>query len=320
LGNLCEALAKQINLSTIISVTDFLPHGYERPSDFLEFWSETEAELQEILADSRLERDDRYSHSDSETFRVRFRSLNGIQIHGWLSVPSGRGPFPGLLLLPGYTQALYPPRALATDFGFCVLALSVRGHEGSRDAFDPGFPGLMISGIESRDTYVYRGIVADALRGFDVLSCFEKINPARIAVTGISQGGGLTLIVSSRRQVAAAAPDVPFLCGIRRAIFQVKTFPYEEIANLVMREPSTKEQVLQVLDYFDVLGFAPDIQCPVYMSIGLKDPTAPAEFAFECLRSLGGEYSVETYPLAGHEGGGLPHQILKMQWLKNKLT
>jgi cephalosporin-C deacetylase len=293
--------------------------AYQRPIDFHEFWADTESELQGIPLTLSVVRDEMYSRANASIYRVSFASLNGIEIRGWLSVPARDGQFPGLLILPGYTQSLYPPRPFAADHGYCTLALSVRGHEGSRDIFNPGFPGLIVSGIESRETYTYRGIYADALRGFDVLSQHEKTDPKRIAVTGLSQGGALTLVVSSRRPVAAAAPDVPFLCGLRRAIFRSGIFPYDEIVDLLTARPDLSDQVLRVLDYFDVLGFAPDITCPVYMSVGQKDPTAPPEFAIEAFQLLRGERFVKTYPLAGHEGGGLPHQLLKMQWLKQRM-
>ena len=57
------------------------------------------------------------------------------------------------------------------------------------------------------------------------------VDAARVAITGGSQGGGITLAVAGLQpDVAAALPDVPFLCHYRRATTLVDIAPYNEIA------------------------------------------------------------------------------------------
>jgi cephalosporin-C deacetylase len=42
-----------------------------------------------------------------------------------------------------------------------------------------------------------------------------------------------------------------------------------------------------MLSYFDVKNFASRVQCPVYMSFGLQDPTCPPHTNFSIYNNLG---------------------------------
>ena len=81
--------------------------------------------------------------------------------------------------------------------------------------------------------------------------------PARIAVTGGSQGGGITLAAAGLSdQVKAAMPDVPFLCHYRRATQIIDTHPYGEIVGFCKIHRDKVETVFNTLAYFDGMSFA----------------------------------------------------------------
>ncbi len=248
------------------------------------------------------------------------KSLGRVTLRGWFARPRQAKAAPAVLIVPGYTQALYPPREWATEHGICALTLSVRGHEGSTDQIRPGFPGTLVHGITDRHTYIYRGIFSDAWRGFDVLKNLPGVDAQRVAVTGLSQGGALALITAARKEVAAVAADVPFLCGIERAVEISRVYPYEEIYDLMRAQPKDKEAIQQVVRYFDVLGFAKSITCPVLMSVGLRDKKAPPELARLAFDELAGPKEWVPYEEAGHEGGGWRHDQIKIQWLKRQFA
>ena len=289
---------------------------YERPADFKSFWQETLEELTAVDPDVELAPSALYSNDKATVYRVVSKSLGGVTLRGWLACPRVSHPTPALLILPGYTQALYPPRDWATEYGICALALSVRGHEGSSDEIHPGFPGTLVHGVTDKFTYIYRGIFCDAWRGVDILKTFPWVDASRIAVTGLSQGGALALISAARREVVAVAADVPFLCDIYNAVNTSHVYPYEEIHDLLSNSPQDKDKILNVLRYFDVLGFADDIHCPVLMSVGLKDRKAPPELSQRAFERLQGSKEWAAYDDAGHEGGGWRHEHKKTDWLK----
>ena len=75
----------------------------------------------------------------------------------------------------------------------------------------------------------------------------------RIAVTGGSQGGGITIAVAALvPDVAAAMPDVPFLSDFPRSITITDKDPYTEIARYLKAHRDHTEPVLRTLGYFDV--------------------------------------------------------------------
>ena len=69
--------------------------------------------------------------------------------------------------------------------------------------FNPGYPNLLTHNIVDRHTYAYRGFYVDTWRGIDVLLSRPEVDPARIGVTGSSQGGGLTITTAAMRQRSA---------------------------------------------------------------------------------------------------------------------
>src|SRR5690606_41916274 len=56
------------------------------------------------------------------------------------------------------------------------------------------------------------------------------IDPARVAVHGVSQGGGIAIAVAALADgLVGAMPDVPFLCHYRRAVEITDRDPYREL-------------------------------------------------------------------------------------------
>ena len=84
----------------------------------------------------------------------------------------------------------------------------------------------------------------------------------RVAVTGGSQGGGIALAVGGLQpDVAAALPDVPFLCHYRRATQIVDTLPYGEISRYCQTHRDKIETVFHTLSYFDGVNLRHARQC-----------------------------------------------------------
>jgi len=70
----------------------------------------------------------------------------------------------------------------------------------------------------------------DGVRAVDAVRSVPGVDPERVAVHGVSQGGGIAIAVAGLvPDVAAALPNVPFLCHYRRAVQISDAFPYGEI-------------------------------------------------------------------------------------------
>ena len=95
---------------------------------------------------------------------------------------------------------------------------------------------------------------------------------ARVAVTGGSQGGGISIAVAALvPDIAAVMPDVPFLADFGRAITITDHDPYTEIARYLKAHRDHTDRVLRTLAYFDVAILGRRAKAPALFSVGLMD-------------------------------------------------
>ncbi|WP_277394614.1 acetylxylan esterase [Blastococcus litoris] len=167
-----------------------------------------------------------------ETSDVSFAGFGGAPVRAWLHLPARalreNGALPGVVQFQGYNggRGLAHQHVFWATAGFAQLVVDTRG-QGSGwavgDTGDPvgspaAQPGFLTRGVESPDAYYYRRVYTDAVRALEVLRGRPEVDADRVAVTGISQGGGIALAVSALAEgVAAVLPDVPFLCDFPRA-------------------------------------------------------------------------------------------------------
>jgi cephalosporin-C deacetylase len=278
-----------------------------RADDFETFWKSTIAEAKRQPINAELIPYNLPSKS-VECYAVRFDGFGGGRLAGWYCRPALNGKFPGLCIYHGYSGRGTRPLdmiALAAQ-GICVLSLDSRGQNGqSQDAsvVDEGnAPGWMTRGIRDPKTYYYRHSYADSVRALELLAHREEVDPERLAVTGVSQGGGLSLAVAalSERPILAMA-DVPFLCDFRRAIAITPLAPYTEIPSFLKTFPHLYEQTIRTLSYCDNLNLAPWIKCQTLISNCLCDDICPPSTIFAVYNHLVCDKQIEVYPFHKHE-------------------
>lgn len=256
-----------------------------------------------------------------ECFAVRFDGFGGGRLAGWFLRPDSRGQFPGLCVYHGYSGRAPRPLDLISFAaqGMCVLSMDCRGQNGqSQDAaiYPEGHhAGWMTAGIRDPRTYYYRNVYADAVRALEVLARRDETDPARLAITGVSQGGGITLAVAalSRKPVLALA-DIPFLCDFRRSINIATAGPYPEITGFLRSFPHLYEETIRTLSYFDCLNLAPWIGCRTIISNGLWDDICPPSSIYGVYNHITAEKQMEVYPFHKHDVA-YEHNELKFRLL-----
>ena len=269
----------------------------DKEPDFDEFWSETLEELASVTPEYKLIPLKDHSNEVREAFRVEMKSFGGETISGLLMLPVADGKYPAMISYMGYGSEVWYPHPSDNperiDFQLCIRNQAFNRLPGEKDDW-------CTRGIESKETYYYRGAFADAVRAIDFIFSLDKTDAAQVFANGESQGGALTLVAASLdHRLKAIAPSAPFLNDYRD-YFALAGWPGEPIIAAAKAKGMSEDEMYRVLSYFDVKNFTDKIECPVLMAIGLQDPVCPPHTNFAGYNHIKTEKSWICYPLAGH--------------------
>jgi cephalosporin-C deacetylase len=186
------------------------------------------------------------------------------------------------------------------------------------DGGNAHYPGSMTKGILDPRHYYYRRVFTDAVRAIEAARSHPDVDATKIAVTGGSQGGGITIAAAGLvPDVAVAIPDVPFLCHYRRATEIVDSYPYKEIAEYCHTHRDKVETVFDTLSYFDGVNLSARAKAKALFSTALMDQVCPPSTVFAAYNHWAGEKDIKVYPYNGHEGGGSYQTAEKLKFLKS---
>ena len=281
-----------------------------KQDDFNDFWERAVSELEGIDPQYKITSQSHDSGLDIDLYFVEMQSLNNVKVTGWLEVPKKKGLYPALLRVPGYTSNMKP--VLQYD-DMVIFSFNPRSHG---DSGEGPFPGqeLWVRGLDSEETYYYRGAYMDCLRALDFLAEREEVDNDRIAVWGGSQGGGFSFMIAAMdNRVDYCVADIPWLCDW---VKYFETTHWEEIDEWMYLKPERDwNSMLRTLSYFDTKNMASQISSKVLMGIGLQDPVCPPATSFATYNYIKSEKEYIVYPQAEH-GLGEKHWSHVYQWLR----
>jgi len=314
-----EAWSKQHKFAYAIDPEKVLSPVDAQP-DFEVFWKQAKAELAQVDPKFKLIRKDSLCTDKRDFYLVEMRSLGNVLIRGWYSVPKKPGKYPAFLHVQGYGSVMQPAY-MVTDDDFVSFGLNIRGHGNSCDDVNPGFPGYILTHLENKDKYIYRGAYMDCVRAVDFLCTRPEVDASRIVVEGQSQGGALSFVTAAldAERIRLCVTGVPFLSDFPH-YFKVASWPGNEFVQYVANHPETNwEEVYRTLSYFDIKNLAPKIKAPVFMLIGLMDDVCPPHINFAAYNNLKCQKAFIAYPYSGH---GLPSENYnaRMDWVRQQLN
>lgn len=140
---------------------------------------------------------------------------------------------------------------------------------------------VMTCGLAGRQAMYLTRLIIDAARAVDAARRFEVVDPRRVAVTGISQGGGLAIITAALvAAVAAVCADVPFLHHIWRGVALSTAGIHTEMRTHFALRPELTDLARATFSYVDALHFAQRANAPAPFSVADHDCVCPPSTVF----------------------------------------
>ena len=257
-----------------------------KPADFDEFWKKAQDTLAMVKPEYKIIPQPELSDVERKVYLVEMRSYGGLLIRGWLVVPKQSYKQPVHYRVPGYVVGLNPN--YDTNH-FITFNLNVRGNGNSQDVVNIGTEDYAYTGIESKDTYIYKGVYLDALRGLDFLYTHPELglDTSKIYVEGSSQGGTLAVITAALdKRAKLLAIQVPLYSDFHLVkevglAYDKPEFPIKFFSRYLKEHPkSSWDKIFSVMDYYDPQNFASKVTCPVIMGVGLLDKYCPPQASF----------------------------------------
>ena len=265
---------------------DLIKPVVAEPKDFDAFWDSGKAKLAKIPLEAKMELLPALGTAKVDVYHVSFQNVgtgisNLSRIYGILAVPKPTAPdqkFPALLRVPGAGVRPYTGQVAMAERGIITLEIGIHGMPVNMplQVYDDLRAGslnrYMFYNLDDKETYYYRRVYLGCLRANDFLTSLPQYDGKHLAVTGGSQGGGLSMVVAALDSrvmaLAASYPAISDMAGYtaNRAGGWPHAFKDAKIR--------TKEK-LETASYYDAVNFARRIKVPGIYSWGFNDEVVP---------------------------------------------
>jgi cephalosporin-C deacetylase len=266
----------------------------EAPLDFAAFWQRTYAEHAAVKLNFQAKQTQESGRF--QIYEVEFDSLGGFRTGGWMVIPKDGHIECGFVVSHGYGGRSAPDLSLPAEHAAAIFPCA-RGFNRSARADIPGIAdGHVIHGVDSRETYVHRGCVAEI---WSAASALLEVAPQigeRLYFMGSSFGGGI------------GALALPWEKRFKKAFLEVPSFGNHPLrltmqcvgsGESVRRYHTLHPEVVDVLKYFDSATAAALIRTPTLVAPALFDPAVPPPGQFAAYNAIPAEKELFVHA-AGH--------------------
>ena len=284
------------------------------PADIDEYWDTALAEMNALDPNAEFIKKD-FPSKSADMYDLYFTGTKNARIYAKVAIPKKIvGKIPAVLKFHGLAGSSWSWNELLTytSQGYIVASLDTRGQGGfSQDV--GGVAGTtystpFIRGIEGdkhdllmRDAFLDTALLAKIIMGLDY------VDETRVGVTGISQGGGLSIACACLVPgIKKCAPMYPYLSDYKRIYeMDLNKGAYEGLKYYFRQLDPTHEREAEFyerLGYIDIQNLAKRMRAELLLFTGLMDTTCPPSTQFAMYNKVTSKKNVVIYPDYGHEG------------------
>lgn len=274
-----------------------------KPADFDAYWQQTRDDLAAYPIAPELELLPLRGTDFATLYGVRLTSLGPYRLYGYLSIPVGEGPFPAIYYAPKYQSVLeIIPQGTANlqRSAYITFSLASRGQRNADTPYAAMFPGLLTDGIHNAQSYIFRSIAADAVRGLEFLLTRPELDPSRVVVFGndialltAALGRGATHVVSAPALFYNSAELAP----------QTQAYPLEELNDYGRMFPQQQSSARHTLGYYDLRAFAPQVTANTLIMAGAPGSLLDRQTLAPLIEAVAGETTVYDSAQSTYQDG-----------------
>ncbi|RPJ24733.1 MAG: alpha/beta fold hydrolase, partial [Chloroflexi bacterium] len=229
-------------------------------------------------------------------YLIRYPS-DGLDIHGFVNIPKGDGPFPVIVAIHGFVDPAiyetldYTTSAIdrITQAGYIVIHPNLRGYPPSDNGDNLFRVGMSVDVLN---------LIALIKSEAGASELFANALPGNLGLLGHSMGGEIALRVLTLSSEIRAAVLVGTMTGdqIKNAQVLFKAFPDPAFQTELAVPPAALERISPMYYYSNITA-------PIQMHHGTADETVPVAWAEEtcsALTSAGAQVDCLYYPEEDH--------------------
>ena len=319
--------ATQHHVKVGYDVDKILPFT-KMPDDFGNFWKQTLDEMHKTPFSYTRELAKEYCTDKIDCWLIRLKIDKEHSMFGYLFMPKDREgkKLPAAFSPPGagVKTIRFPMRhKYYPEDGFIRLEVEIHGldprlsestFKDITSAFASEDNGYFTNRIDNREAYYLRHVYAGMVRWTDFLCSLPEWDGKNLAVQGGSQGGALALVTAALDpRVTACCVNHPALTDMAAYTDKGRTGGYPHFSPEILTP-----QVVNVLQYYDVINFCRIVKCPVRMTWGYNDNVCPPTTSYAAWNTLTCPKECVITPVNEHwtsEQMEKEHE----EWIKSKI-
>jgi cephalosporin-C deacetylase-like acetyl esterase len=250
------------------------------------------------------------TNETSTVYDLYLTSIGPYRIYAFFSIPKkGNGPFPAIVHTGGYGSVVHIA-SFEERQNYVTVALRTRGKRLADKPFAAAFPGLLTTGIDSPESYIYRGIVADCVRVIDFLLTQSAVDASKIAVVGDE----LALITAALRpEVDALYASTNLFYGVHELAPASNAYPLEEYNDYARAYPERADAMWNTVNYFNPLHFASKVKAETVLVTGNSRDMFSPEVMAPLVQSFGRPVDQVVSAHSSYKDG-----VQQATWLANR--